>query len=277
MRVAVVGHTEWVRFAQVPRIPRPGEIMHASASWEEAGGGGAVAAVQLLRLAGQATFFTALGDDDYGRAALHRLEELGVRVHAAWRAEPQRLAFTYLDGDGERTITVIGARHAPHGSDELPWDELAGVDALYFTAGDTTALRRARQAQVVVATPRAREALAEGGVQLDALVRSGSDAGEKIDTAALDPPPRLDVVTEGARGGHWTAVEGDTGRWAAAPLPGPVADAYGCGDSFAACVAYGLGAGLPVGDALALAARCGASCMTGAGPYAGQLSLASPA
>ncbi len=277
MRVAVVGHTEWVRFVQVPRVPRSGEIVHASASWEDAGGGGAVAAMQLLRLAGQSSFFTALGDDAHGRAALHRLEELGVTVHAAWRAEPQRLGFTFLDREGERTITVIGPRHAPHGSDDLPWEELADMDAVYFTAGDATALRRARQARALVATPRAREALAAGGVQLDALVRSGSDAGEDVDPEALNPPPRLDVVTEGARGGHWTAAEGLTGRWAAAPLPGPVADAYGCGDSFAACVAYGLGAGSSVDEALALAARCGASCMTGVGPYAAQLSLAPPA
>ncbi len=64
MRVAVVGHVEWIEFARVERVPRPGEIVHASATWEEPGGGGAVAAVQLAKLAGEATFFTALGDDE---------------------------------------------------------------------------------------------------------------------------------------------------------------------------------------------------------------------
>ena len=55
----------------------------------------------------------------------------------------------------------------------------------------------------------------------------------------------------------------------AAPLPGPVRDAYGCGDSFAAGLTYGLGAGLAMPDALELGARCGAACLTGRGPYAG--------
>ena len=29
MRVAVVGHVEWVEFARVERVPDPGEIVHA--------------------------------------------------------------------------------------------------------------------------------------------------------------------------------------------------------------------------------------------------------
>ena len=51
------------------------------------------------------------------------------------------------------------------------------------------------------------------------------------------------------------------------PLPGPVADAYGCGDCFAAGIAYGLRAGLDIGGAVELGARCGATALTGHGPY----------
>jgi ribokinase len=50
-----------------------------------------------------------------------------------------------------------------------------------------------------------------------------------------------------------------------------VSDFYGCGDSFAGGVTYGLGAGMPIDEALALGARCGAACATGRGPYEGQL------
>ena len=46
MRVAVVGHVEWVEFAEVDAVPRAGEIVHAREIWSEAAGGGAVAAVQ---------------------------------------------------------------------------------------------------------------------------------------------------------------------------------------------------------------------------------------
>ena len=67
MRVAVVGHVEWVEFARVATMPRPGEIVHAEQMWEEAAGGGAVAVVQLAKLAGSATLFTAFGGDAHTR------------------------------------------------------------------------------------------------------------------------------------------------------------------------------------------------------------------
>ena len=56
-------------------------------------------------------------------------------------------------------------------------------------------------------------------------------------------------------------------------MPGAPVDSYGCGDSFAAGLTYGLGAGMALPDALALAARCGAVCLTGRGPYERQLTL----
>jgi ribokinase len=79
------------------------------------------------------------------------------------------------------------------------------------------------------------------------------------------------VRTAGAAGGEYETRAGDRGRWDATPLPGEVSDMYGCGDSFAAGLTYGLGAGMPIAAALELGARCGAACATGRGPYAGQL------
>ena len=110
MRAAVVGHVEWVRFAQVERVPAQGEIVTAVDTWEEPAGGGAVAVGELVRLGAEVDFFVAVGNDELGRRARDALEELGCRVHAAMRDEPQRRAFTYVDGDGERTITVLGRK-----------------------------------------------------------------------------------------------------------------------------------------------------------------------
>src|SRR5436190_10243642 len=169
MRVAVVGHVEWIEFARVERVPAAGEIVHALEAWEEPGGGGAVAAVQLARLAGECLFLTALGDDALGHRAKRELEALGVRVEAAWQREPQRRAFVYLDADAERTITVMGERLGPRATDPLPWAELDDLDAVYLTAGDPGAVRAARAARILVATVRAVDSLAEAGVQLDVL------------------------------------------------------------------------------------------------------------
>ena len=270
MRAAVVGHVEWIEFVRVERMPLAGEIVHAAEAWEEPGGGGAVAAVQLAKLAGGARFFTALGDDELGHRAKAELEALGLTVEAAFRPEPQRRAVVHVDGAGERTITVIGARLGPRGDDPLPWHELAEADCVYFTAGDAEAARRARRARTLVSTARGLETIAAARVELDALVASGADEGERYEPGQLDPPPRALVRTAGAAGGVWERGS-DSGRYDATPLPGAVRDAYGCGDSFAAGLTFGLGEGRPIEGALELAARCGAACLTGRGPYEAQL------
>jgi ribokinase len=265
MRVAVVGHVEWVEFARVDHVPVPGEIVHALETWQEPAGGGAVAAVQLARLAGDCLFLTALGDDELGHRAAEELERLGVRVEAAWRNEPQRRAFVHLDAAAERAITVIGSRLGPHGSDSLPWDELEGADAVYFTAGDSAAVRAARAARRLVATTRANETLLPAHTQIDVLVRSARDLGEEY--VELDPPPHFVAETDGALGGVLISADGTTHHWTATPLPGPAASAYGAGDSFAAGLTFGLAQGLEPAGAVEVGARCGAICMTGLGPY----------
>ena len=105
-----------------------------------------------------------------------------------------------------------------------------------------------------MSTARGLPSLAEAGVQLDALVASARDPGEQYSTGDLDPPPRHVVRTAGAVGGEYETLGGETGRWGAAELPGPIGDAYGCGDSFAAGLTYGLGTGLTIGEAALLAA-----------------------
>ena len=268
MRVAVIGHVEWVEFARVETVPRPGEIVHSLETWEEAGGGGAVAAVQLAKLAGAATLFTALGGDDLGRRARVQLTEHGVTVRAMADAGAQRRAFCHVDEVGERTITVLGEKLRPSGSDSrLPWPELRDMDAAYFVSGDAEALRAARQARVLVATARELGTLQGAGVQLDALVGSGEDEGELFRPGDLDPAPALVVTTSGSLGG-WAQPGGP---YRPAPVPGPVVDAYGCGDSFAAGLTFALGRGDEVEEAIGFAARCGAAVLAGRGPYSAQL------
>jgi ribokinase len=271
MLSAVVGHIEWIEFGRVDHVPAAGEIVHVTESWEEPGGGGAVSAVQMCKLAGAATLYTAFGDDELGHRSKRELERLGLRVEATFRPEPQRRGFVHVDATGERTITVIGERMAPAADDPLPWDELSGADAVYFTAGDEGALRHARQARTLVATVRVLETLRRARVQIDVLVASGRDKGERYVAGEIDPPPRHIVRTAGASGGQYETPGGERGSWEASPPPGPVGDYYGCGDSFAAGLTHGLGMRLPIGDAVALAARCGAACATGRGPYEGQL------
>jgi ribokinase len=227
--------------------------------------------VQLAKLAGSASFFTALGSDALAERTTQRLASMGVAVHAAIRETPSRRAVTHIDESGERTISVLGDRLAPDGSESLPWELLEEMDAAYFTAGDADALRRARAAGVLVATARTMDVLATTGVQLDVLVGSAVDASERYEPGDITPAPRIVVRTNGEHGGSFETAEGKTGVYAASPPPGPVVDRYGAGDCFAAGLTYSLGTGATLEEALDFGARCGAAVITGRGPYEAQL------
>jgi ribokinase len=263
VRLAVVGHIEWVEFVPVGHLPRAGEVVHAGDVVARAAGGGGVVAGVCAELGAEVDFYTALGDDEYGRSSVRQLVGRGVRMHVAWREAPTRRAFTLLEKDGERTIVTIGSRLDPLGSDDLDWSRLRRAAGVYVTAGDPAALQAARQAPVVVASPRARTALSGHGPPIDAIVFSAKDQDERQWAERAASRTRLMVATEGAAGGRWW---GDAeGRWQAAQLPGPPLDSYGCGDSFAAGFTFALASGDPVERAAALGARCGALCLTRAG------------
>jgi ribokinase len=212
VQVGVVGHVEWMEFAVTPALPRPGEILPVGETFMEAAGGGAVAAVQLRKLAGRALFVTALGDDPAAGIAREELAgRHGLELHVAQRAVPTRRGFTYLTDDHQRTITVIGERIVPAASDPLPWERCAEQDAIYFTGGDEGALRRAREARLLVATPRAFDVVKAAGVQLDVLVASAKDPGERAAAEALQPRPRHVVsprAATAATGTRSTATRG---------------------------------------------------------------------
>jgi ribokinase len=181
---------------------------------------------------------------------------------------------TIIDANGERSIIIIGERLQAGGTDDLPWHRLASIDAVYFTAGDDEALRAARDARVLVCTTRILDQLKRGGVPLDAVVGSDTDASERYETGDLDPVPHLAVLTRGREGGRYSVDGAEWRPFVAPALPGMIVDTYGAGDSFAAGLTYGLAASGDPQEALHLAGRCGAAVLTGRGPYERQLTAA---
>jgi ribokinase len=260
-RVAVVGHVEWVEFVAVPRYPDRGGLEQGDRLMEQAAGGAVVAASVLAGLGAEVDFFCAPGDDDRGRLAMEQLRRRGVTVHPAWREAPTRYVFTLVDGGGERTIVTVGDRLAPRGDDDLPWERLSEVDGVYVTAGDAGAIRAARAAPVLTASPRAGEPVP--GVTVDAMILSADDEHERAWASPWASQTRLTVATEGGDGGSWSGES--SGRWSPAQLPGERRDSYGAGDSFAAGVTFGLASGMSVADACAVGARVSAEMLTRVG------------
>jgi ribokinase len=258
-RIAVVGHVEWVDFLAVPSLPALGQITPAERLRVNAGGGAVVAAVVLARLGAEVEFFGVVGADEFGERAVGELQSHGIQTHVAQRPGPTRQAITLCKAH-ERSIITIGERLQPRGEDALDWERLQHCDGVYLTAGDRGALAAARTARVLVTTPRLAETLPVIDVELDALVYSGDDAAEVQWAAALADHARLTVVTEGERGGHWLGES--SGRWGPTPIPGPVVDSYGAGDSFAAGFTYGLATSGDPAEAARIGAEVGALALT---------------
>lgn len=259
MRCVVVGHVEWVEFARVPRWPESGAIVHATDVWSDPAGGGAVVARQLALLAGRCELFTAFGRDEAGRAAVRRLAELGIDTHVQHPNDsPTRRAWTHLDGDGERTITVLGDKLLPYGP--LPLED---YDLVFFVSGDVEALRSARRSRFVATTMREQPVLHEADVHIDLMSGSANDPTEHYD-GTLDVG--VVVLTDGPNGG---TANGE--HFGAAAAPSPIVDTYGAGDSFAAALAFALARGDALPDALQLAVRAGSAVLAGRGPYTSQL------
>ena len=266
LKLAVIGHVEWITFLKVDQLPLAGHISHAKDYFEEAAGGAAVAAVQMSRLINEPVdLITSLGKDIYGEKCHERLTKLGLNLKIAWREKPTRKGISLISNDGERAITVIGERLQPIASDNLPWHNLKNYDGIFITATDGETIRMARKAKFLSATPRiGKDALSISKVRINALIGSGLDPGEKINFEKLNPKPDIYIATEGKSGGK---IYPQQNRYNSIEATSKEIDSYGCGDCFAGAVTAALSAKLDLNQAINLGAYCGAECSTHYGPY----------
>ena len=266
LKLAVIGHIEWVTFLKVDQLPIAGEISHAKDCFEEAAGGAAVAAVQMARLINEPVdLITSLGKDNNGEKCYERLIKLGLNLKVAWREKPTRKGISLISKDGERAITVIGERLQPIASDDLPWSDMKNYDGIFITATDKEGIRLARKARFVAATPRTgKAALKNSKVKINALIGSGLDPGEEINYEELVPKPDIYIATEGKLGG---TVYPKKYKYKAIKPSSQEIDTYGCGDCFAGAVTTALAAKLNLDQAINIGAYCGAACSTHYGPY----------
>ena len=265
LKLAVIGHVEWMTFLSVDTLPKEGYISHAKDYLEAPAGGGAVTAIQMAKLTGSKVhLITSLGKDYFGEKCFEILTDYGLDLSVAWRQKPTRKGISMVDKMRERSITVIGERLQPTSADNLPWGDLSDYDGVFITAADPLAIQYARKAKIVTATPRVGQSiLKQSKIRLDALIGSSLDPDEQIDLNSLHPKPTIYIATEGSSGGSVNTH----GRYKPCKPSSPSLDSYGCGDSFAGGLTSALAAGWQIDKAVSLGAYCGAECSTLFGPY----------
>ena len=188
-----------------------------------------------------------------------------MTVHAGAAPGPQRRTFTFLDDAGERTITVLGERIVPLRADPLPWDALGRARRdLPDRRRRRRGARRARGARARRDAARDGRAGGVGRAPRRARRQRRATPARRYEPGHARPRAARGRAHARREGGAWSrrAAARASLPWLPAGeragagrrrrCPGPPVDAYGCGDSFAAALAYGLGAGMELDDAIEL-------------------------
>jgi len=170
-----------------------------------------------------------------------------------------------IDSQGERAITVIGERLAPNYRDNLDWSIFKKMDGIFITASDSEIFKMARSASILCTTPRVGiNTINKSKVNLDLLIGSNLDPGEDFSFSELSVKPKYTIKTEGEKGG----IIFPGGRYKALKNKKLKVDSYGCGDSFAAGILYGMASKWDIDKSLNLAKVMGRDASEFFGPYA---------
>ena len=214
--------------------PRCGEIVHARDVWAEPGGGGAVTAMQLRPPRG-VHFFTAIGSDELGARARgpagagrpsrggrpERAPAPGRRVRR--RRRERHHAPVARASTGRSRRSALARARGPRRSTSPAADE----DALRLRAARARSLQRRASCRRL--PRRAWRSMCSCAARPTRVSATSS--------AAFGLSPGSWWPRRGPRAGR-TALRADRSNPSVRrSLPGPVVDAYGAGDSFAAGLA----------------------------------------
>ena len=247
--VVVVGSINADLVVTVDRLPAAGETVIGGRFARHGGGKGANQAVAAARAGARVRFVGAVGDDDFGAAALEELQSEGVDVSAVARLddEPTGVALIAVDREGRNQIAVASGANARVDGARIGALAAGDVCLLGFEVPDAAVAAGASAAaqagaRIVLNPAPARalpEALHGGGAVLTPNAGEAEALGGAREIAARTGGPV--IVTLGADG----ALLLDGGNETAIPAPAvDVVDTTGAGDAFNGVLAAGLAAGL---------------------------------
>ncbi len=280
-KIVVVGSSNTDMVVKSRRIPAPGETVTGGTFVVAPGGKGANQAVAAARLGAEVTFVARVGADAFGDQAIAGYERDGILTDLIAR-DPERatgVALILVDERGENAISVAsGANHAltPEDIDRAA-DRIRGADVLVMQletplSAVTRAAEIAAEAGVTVIldpAPAPDEPLPTALLRHVTCIKPNETEAERLtglpvrDEAGaraaaarlLEAGPRCAIITLGARG----ALLAEAGSMSLVPtIEIQAADSTAAGDAFTGALAYGLGSGLAMPDAVRLASLAGA-------------------
>ncbi|PID91463.1 MAG: ribokinase [Bacteroidetes bacterium] len=128
-KILVVGSSNTDLVIQLKSIPRPGETLLGGRFSTFPGGKGANQAVAAVRAGAEVAFVAAVGDDDYGKAALQAYRAQGINTSylKVCRGMASGVALISIASSGENAIAVApGANNGLHPADLEQAEEAFG-------------------------------------------------------------------------------------------------------------------------------------------------------
>lgn len=287
--VIVVGSINVDVVVRVARLPAPGETIAGGELERHGGGKGANQAVAAARAGARVHMIGAVGDDDFGRAALDELTGEGIDcsgVAVLGRAATGVAAIT-VDAAGENQIAVASGANRALAAEQVA-DALRaltpGADAVLLmnfeledeplAAAAQWAVRE-RLAHIIVnpapARPLSDALLAAHPVvtpnagELRALIDGATEAAA-VELAGISGAPV--IVTLGAEGALVAPGPGEPPRRIPAPDVRAV-DTTGAGDAFNGALAAALAQGSGLRDAATRAVAAASASVQGRGARGG--------
>ncbi len=292
--VLVVGSYNVALTVFSERLPQRGQTVLGYDFDIGPGGKGTNQAIAAKRLGADVDFVVKVGADDFGAAARERFALEGLPSTGILCGDGHTgVALIMVDALGDNVISV-----APGANSELAVADLLQVAPLLSRAthvlcqlectaelfGDVARWSRQRGLMTILnpapaaplndATCQLVDLLTPNESELAVLVGSGEVSGGALDEAVVvGSAHRLIergindvIVTLGERGSVRVTAAGD--EWFGA-YPVSAVDSTGAGDAFNGGLVAGLAAGLELGNAIDLAMRAGAFCVTKPGVLAG--------
>jgi ribokinase len=265
-QIVIVGSANTDMVVKAPRIPGPGETVIGGDFLMAAGGKGANQAVAAARLGARVTLVARLGTDMFGDQAIAGYQHEGIDTTYIVRDadHPSGIALISVDAQGENSIAVasganahltpldvdrasqaIGEAHVLLVQLEVPLDAVRRAVTIAHDTGVRVILNPAPAreiappllAQVSIITPNEHEARVVVGEPDQAhAIRRMLDAG--VETV---------LVTLGAQGVLWATRET---RILVPAFPVEAIDTTAAGDAFNGGLAYALGRGLSMAEAI---------------------------
>ncbi|HHE54315.1 MAG TPA: ribokinase [Caldithrix abyssi] len=278
-KIVVVGSSNTDMVIKVPKLPAPGETVLGSDFLMAAGGKGANQAVGAARLGADVTFIARVGADVFGEKSIENFKNEGINTDyiVVDQNSPSGVALIFVDEDGENVIAVasgannnlsvqdvMAAREVIEKADvlllqlEIPLDTVLYAAQLAAKAGVKVILNPAPAqklsqdllASVSVLTPNESEAEILSGVEVKDE-NSAKEAAESL----LEKGVSNVIITMGSKG---SALYYENQFVQIPSKKIEAVDTTAAGDAFNGALAYALGSGNMLPEAVKFANYVGA-------------------